>query len=304
MPAPSANLDGKDVQKLNLSTTSTSASPNPTDLAKPELPVSPSDKSSQSPTAASAAPLAAIAPVAAAAAVQSHATSTTHAQTEERAAGGVPLAAVGPVAAAAAVASHATTASNIGGNDLRPAPTADAPLAPASAAKQPEGQGLFTVLGHIGSQAVHAVQHTAENIVHKVEDLQGSPKSGAAGGAELPKTATQTPAPGLVGGQASHPTVPSGATVAQEIKAHPTVPGEQQNHKEPADALKTISTGDTTDNITKEIATVDLNKTKEEVVHAVERFGAAIAGGLGSLGVAHEGRVEPVAAGDAAAASK
>ena len=52
------------------------------------------------------------------------------------------------------------------------------------------------------------------------------------------------------------------------------------------EALSPIASGDTTARITKDLASVDLDHTKQEVVHAVERLGATITGGLAGLGSA------------------
>lgn len=54
-----------------------------------------------------------------------------------------------------------------------------------------------------------------------------------------------------------------------------------------------IATNTGVSKITKEFAAVDFDHTKQEVVHAVERLGEVIAGGLTGIGAAHEGREIP-----------
>lgn len=72
-------------------------------------------------------------------------------------------------------------------------------------------------------------------------------------------------------------------------------PSATTSHKEnPAAALDPIATNAGVSKITKEFAAVDFDHTKQEVVHAVERLGEVIAGGLSGLGAAHEGRDLPV----------
>jgi hypothetical protein len=65
------------------------------------------------------------------------------------------------------------------------------------------------------------------------------------------------------------------------------------SHKEPAEALNPIATNSGVNKITKELAAVDFDHTKAEVVHAVERLGEVIAGGLTGIGAAHQGRDTP-----------
>lgn len=65
------------------------------------------------------------------------------------------------------------------------------------------------------------------------------------------------------------------------------------HNKEPAAALDPIATNAGVAKITKEFAAVDFDHTKAEVVHAVERLGEVIAGGLSGIGAAHEGRDLP-----------
>lgn len=70
--------------------------------------------------------------------------------------------------------------------------------------------------------------------------------------------------------------------------------GAATSHKEnPAAALDPIATNAGVSKITKEFAAVDFDHTKQEVVHAVEKLGEVIAGGLTGIGAAHEGREIP-----------
>ena len=52
----------------------------------------------------------------------------------------------------------------------------------------------------------------------------------------------------------------------------------------PAAALSPIASGDATSKITHDLAQVDLQHTKSEVVHGIERLGGVLAGGLAGLG--------------------
>ena len=65
------------------------------------------------------------------------------------------------------------------------------------------------------------------------------------------------------------------------------------SHKEPAEALAPIATNSGVNKITKDLAAVDFDHTKAEVVHAVERLGEVIAGSLTGIGAAHQGRDIP-----------
>lgn len=61
-------------------------------------------------------------------------------------------------------------------------------------------------------------------------------------------------------------------------------------HKAPAEALNPIATKDGVNRITHDLAAVDFEHTKREVVGAVEKLGDAIATGLTGFGAAIDGR--------------
>ena len=170
-----------------------------------------------------------------------------------------------------------------------PASTGDAPIAPDT--EVAEGQGLFTALSHLATSASTAATSAASNFTHLFAgDEVPTPTPIES---EQPKSAFQTPAPGIGSQQASVSTVPSTDKMARDLSANPepTVYSNSVTDRDPAEALKAIATESRVDNLSKELGTVDLNHTKLEITNAVESLGGAIAGALANIGIGHEGKL-------------